>query len=373
MTRLGVWWWDGFPVAEVEDRRGRAFLRYTADARDRWPANAPVISCSLPLGPRWLDATAFLRGVLPEGRHLERMAADAGLAVTDTVGLLARYGRDVAGALVIAEEWPGDRPGEAVPYDAASLAAEVADLGERPLALHDDSELSIAGIQDKLLLIADGAGGWARPAGGAPSTHILKADDLRRPGLIAAEAACLQLAAHLGLAEGEVRLEEIGETACLVVARFDRAPGEDGRVVRIHQEDVCQATGSDPAAARGRGKYEDAGGPSLRQVAGLLDAHARDPLAELDRLVAAVTFTVLVGNADAHGKNLAFLHEGADIRLAPLYDLVPTVLWRNLRRAPAMLIGPRWTTIDRIEVDDIVAEASSWPHDAGRARRIVHE
>jgi serine/threonine-protein kinase HipA len=372
MTHLGVWWWDGDHVADIEDRNGAVVLRYTYQARDRWPANAPVVSCSLPLSSRWLDATPFLRGILPEGRHLERMAADAGLAVTDTIGLLARYGRDVAGALVIAEEWPGARPGTAVPYDEQSLADEVAGLEDRPLGIHDDSELSIAGIQNKLLLISDGAGGWARPAGGAPSTHILKADDARHPGLIVAEAASLQLAHHLGLTQVDAHLENIGGAQCLIVSRFDRVVREDGRVARIHQEDACQALGRDPAGPRGRGKYEDGGGPSLAEVAQLLDIHARDPLAELDRLVSAITFTVLVGNADAHGKNLAYLHvSGANIELSPLYDVVPTALWPSLRRKPAMSIGPRVTTIDKVTTTDILGEVKTWSHEPSRAARVV--
>ena len=373
MTRLGVWQWDGFHVADIEDRRGTVFLRYTDDARSRWIESSPVVSCSLPVSQKWRDATGFLRGVLPEGRHLERMAADAGLAVTDTSGLLRRYGRDVAGALVIADEWPGDRPGHAVPYDESSLADEVASMEDRSLGLYDDSELSIAGIQNKLLLIAQDAGGWARPAGGAPSTHILKADHTRHPGLIEAEVACMRLARHLGLTSVDASLETIAGVDCLIVSRFDRVRHEDGRVGRIHQEDICQALGGDPSDAKGRAKYEDSGGPSLRAVARLLDAHAADPLVEMDSLVAAMTFTVLVGNADAHGKNLAFLHEGASIRLAPLYDVVPTVLWPSLRTAPAMSIGPRVTTIDKVTTDDILAEARMWPHEVGRTLPIVHD
>ena len=95
---------------------------------------------------------------------------------------------------------------------------------------------------------------------------------------------------------------------------------------------------------------------------------------ELDRLVAAVAFTVLIGNADAHGKNLALLHvDGGSVELAPLYDLVPTVLWPRLRRTPAMAIGPRVTTIDRTGVTDVVGEAAGWGHAATRARSVVRD
>lgn len=83
---------------------------------------------------------------------------------------------------------------------------------------------------------------------------------------------------------------------------------EDQAVRRMHQEDLCQALAIDPRGQRGRAKYERAGGPSLRQAAELLDTYSPDPQAELDRLARIVAFTVLIGNADAHGKNLALLH-----------------------------------------------------------------
>jgi len=93
------------------------------------------------------------------------MAANAGLAAADTFGLLARYGRDVAGALVITEE---DEPPDATEfgvdfYDSESLAQAVAELDDFPLGAHEDSELSLAGIQDKLLLVRSADGRWGRP------------------------------------------------------------------------------------------------------------------------------------------------------------------------------------------------------------------
>lgn len=167
--------------------------------------------------------------------------------------------------------------------------------------------------------------------------------------------------AHMWRREGRPRWECGGGTA-------PTSPRltTDGTVERAHQEDLCQATGREPTA-----KYERTGGPTLREAAELLDAHARDPLAELDRLVAHVTFAVIVGNANAQGKNTALLHHGADVELAPLYDQVPTVLWPNLRRDPAMSIGSRVTGINEVRADDIASEARHWAHDPERAHQVV--
>jgi len=142
---------------------------------------------------------------------------------------------------------------------------------------------------------------------------------------------------------------------------------------RAHQEDLCQALAIDPDANRGRAKYERAGGPSLHQAAELLDLRAADPLAELDQLVRAVTFTCLIGNADAHGKNIALLHPTpATITLAPLYDTVPTLLWPKLRKESAMMIGGR-VLLTETTIADIAREARTWGHPAARAETVADE
>ena len=365
--RLGVWL-DGVRVADLERRAAnRIACRYTEEALDLWPQNSPVLSCGLPLSSRPQDALAFCRGLLPEGNALLAMAQQAGLAANDAFGLLARYGRDVAGALVVSAQEPDERRFDVQAYTPGGLEEALEELDDHPLGLHDDSELSLAGLQDKLLLVELDAGSWGRPLRGLPSTHILKLDDQVRPGLVEAEAHCLQLARAAGLTDIDIKLEAIGNFRCLIVTRFDRAPGPGG-TRRIHQEDLCQALGVDSEDRRRRAKYERAGGPSFRQAARLLDSYAEDPAAELDRLAAVVAFTVLIGNADAHGKNLALLHPTAErVRLAPLYDTVPTALWPRLRREAAMSIGAQVVLAD-VTMSDIGREARAWRHPEDRAR-----
>jgi serine/threonine-protein kinase HipA len=358
-------------VADLEQRRWPEIrCRYTEEGLEAAPLNSPLLSCSLPLTARPRDASAYCRGLLPEGQALQALAAQAGVAVNDTFRLLARYGRDVAGALVIdAEESSHARFG-VEPYTADGLATAVEELDEYPLGVHDDSELSLAGLQDKLLLVQLENGGWGRPLGGRPSTHILKADDSRYPGLVAAEADCLALARAAGLTSVESELVELNGRECLIVSRFDR-DASGSTVRRIHQEDLCQALAIDPEGARGRAKYEDGGGPSLRQLARLLDTYAAEPRVELDRLVAAIVYTVLIGNADAHGKNLALLHPTPEtVSLAPLYDTVPTALWPNLRKRAAMAIGGQ-VELGQVSLTDIGREARSWPHPEERAREVA--
>lgn len=365
---LGVWLY-GTRVAELTSSRpGQVVCRYTDEALERWPLNTPVLSCSLPLTSRRQQADVFFSGLLPEGQHRQAMAAEARVPTYDTFGMLARFGKDVAGAAVIARDDPGERPGDVVAYSPDDLEADVAALPERPLGLHDDSELSIAGLQDKLLLVDLGDGQWGRPIHGRASTHILKVEDRRYPEMAEMEATCLRLAKALGLTTVDVTVETIAGVACLIVSRFDRQTAIDGTVSRLHQEDACQALGRDPETDRGRGKYERFGGPALREIAALLDRFALDPVAELLRLVRITVFNVLIGNADAHGKNLALLHIAPGVAsLAPLYDTVPTVLWPSLRASAAMTVDGK-DGLNDIAPDDIAAEARRWALDATEAR-----
>ena len=370
---LGVWLEDML-VAEFTARRPwELYCTYTEQALAHWAGLSPVLSCSLPLRPRRMNASAFANGLLPEGQHRQALGKQLKVAVNDIYALLRRFGRDVAGALVIAAEQPPTRTPAVIPYTAESLAREVLELPEHPLAIHDDSELSIAGLQDKLLLVRLPSGGWGRPAHGYPSSHILKVDDPLRPGLVAAEAQCLKLAAHIGLTSVEAGIETIADKQCLLVSRFDRRVDADGSVRRVHQEDLCQALARNPEAAQGRGKYQRAGGPSLKETADLLDRYASNPREQLDRLLATATFTVLIGNADAHGKNLALMHPTAEtVKLAPLYDTVPTILWPKLRTHAAMSVNGRWE-LKRITAADLIEEARAWRHEPARAERVVME
>ena len=387
-------WLDRQHVGTVaRTRAGRLRLTFDPDVVDAQP-NAPWLSCSLPVSRQPADATLFLSGLLPEGDHRRRMAELAGVLPHDTYGLLQRFGRDVAGAIIITPDDtpPADRHGDLVPLTDDELAAAVDELPDRVLGIREDSELSLDGMQDKMLLVREG-GTWARPVHGRPSTHILKLDDRRFPGLVAAEAACLRLAADVGVTTVDAQVLRFGMHDTIVVSRFDRTE-VGGTLVRVHQEDTCQALGKDPnrlgADRKPRGKYQLGGGPSFAEVAGLLRAHAADPDRELARLHRLMVFTVAIGNSDAHGKNVGLLHPTPDtIELAPAYDTVPTVLWPQLPTRAAMYVNGtdqlpavtgddlaieaahrwRWTTIARAEA----ATATSLEAIRDAAADLAHE
>lgn len=167
---------------------------------------------------------------------------------------------------------------------------------------------------------------------------------------------------------------DIGGRECLLIDRYDRiVDGE--RVRRIHQEDLLQAVGLDPSARHGRVKYQEHGGPGYRDAATLLLERSIEPDAQLDALVGAMVFTVLIGNADAHAKNLSLLLDppGA-VRLAPLYDTVPTMLFPKLKVRCAMWVAGVYGSLEDVRRTDLVREISgrdAWKMPVDDAQALV--
>lgn len=373
----------GAHLATLQQRRPGAPIRltHTAEALDTYPGNSPVLSNSLRMSRRTQDATAWLDGLLPEGPLRDIIAGNRGLVSSDTWAMIASLGRDVAGACTIVDPQrpEGDREPRVEPYPTLDhLAAAVGALPDTPLGVLDDSELSLAGMQNKLLLVRTDTGcGWGRPVGGYPSTHILKIDPPRPAlrGVIEEEAAALALAQRVGLTSISPRIVRHDADTWLIVERYDRTVDEAGRVMRIHQEDLAQAAGIDTRRNGRRAKYESHGGPSLRTAARLLRDGAQDVDRELSQLVGAMVFTVLVGNSDAHAKNLSLLLDPpGSVQLAPLYDIVPTMLFPTLAVRCAMMVGGVHDSLERVDRTALVREVEGrhqWGIPGGRAATLV--
>jgi serine/threonine-protein kinase HipA len=124
------------------------------------------------------------------------------------------------------------------------------------------------------------------------------------------------LAARVEVDAAQVDVLFESEPPCLLVERYDRRESA-GRVIRLHQEDFCQATGRRPER-----KYEQEGGPSFADCAMVVTRASSDPLLDLQRLMRWQAFNAIVGNCDAHGKNLSLVYDGSRTRLAPFYDLL---------------------------------------------------
>lgn len=362
-------WLDGRRVAVIDRQRGRLTMTYTAEALERFALGTPLLSMSLPLtGDRFPQGVvrAFLDGLLPEGEARRVIARAAGLRESDTFGLIELLGRDCAGALVIQPAEDADPPlattRTAEPLSEEELEGLVANLRSAPLGAGGRVRISLAGVQEKLLLTRMPDGSWGRPVDGTPSTHILKPEVAAYSDTVGNEAFCMRVAWYLGLDVATVETAVIAGRKLIVVERYDRVVHTDGTVERLHQEDFCQATGTPPDR-----KYEDEGGPSLRRVARILQAAA--PRESVEALLQATTLNALIGNGDAHAKNLSLLHtQPGTLRLSPLYDLMSTLLYGDQQLAMHVDDVRR---IDRVTADRIVNEAVRWGIGRRRANELV--
>jgi serine/threonine-protein kinase HipA len=367
---LAVWLY-GERVATIDRRRGRPRLAYTEEALGRYDLGTPLLSLSLSVGAERYTQGAtrpFLDGLLPEGEPRKAIARDLGLRADDTFGLIEALGRDCAGAVVI-QALADAPPPVATTTTAERLSSEeletlVRDLRSAPLGAGGRVRVSLAGVQEKLVLTRMPDGSWGRPVDGTPSTHILKPEIATYPHTIENEALCMRIAKHLNLDAAAVETTEIADRKLIVVERYDRAVGADGSVNRIHQEDFCQATGTPPDT-----KYEEDGGPSLQRVAGILEAVAAP--GSLEKLAQAVALNVLLGNGDAHAKNLSLLHlASGGLTLTPLYDLISTLYYGDDRLA--MYVDSVQRT-DRVTSQRVVNEIVRWGMSPDRAAEIVDD
>lgn len=288
------------------------------------------VSCSLPLredryiGP--LVETVF-DNLLPDNLDIrDKMAARTQADGSDTVSLLRAVGRDCVGAMQFLPE--GEEPGQAGSLQGRAInedeiAGILANLTNNPLGVGVNREfrISLAGAQEKTALLYWN-GEWHLPHGTTATTHILKPQIGWRDGVdlslsVENEHLCMRLIAMLGLSVADTRMEMFGGRKTLVVERFDRLWTKDGRLLRLPQEDCCQAL-----SILATKKYESGGGPGIPD---LLDLFMGSDEPEHDRkmiMKAAVVFWLLAA-IDGHAKNFSlFLHPNNGFSLTPFYDVL---------------------------------------------------
>lgn len=320
---------NGQRVGTVEVEHGRWKFSYASE----W--NAFALSPQFPLTVRDFEDGAnarlvewFFENLLPEGRLRDMIAARDRIAPRNTWALLAKHGQDTAGALSLAPTGL-EVAAEAVlvPLSQAELQAKIQDSRLRNLPLMASwsaLRMSLAGAQEKLGLCIDSHGSLFLPEGSAPSTHIVKPENasVDFPYCPANEFFCMRLAHELNMPVPKVDLLHLPEPL-YVIERFDREPAGTGspacpKYKRLHQIDLCQALGVSPSK-----KYESEGGLGLQQLFDVARSRFMDrPIVAVNATLQWIAFNYLIGNLDAHAKNIAFLMRGPKATVAPFYDML---------------------------------------------------
>ena len=329
-----------------------------------WEHTMPI-SLSMPLREdHYIGAPvmAVFDNLLPDTDEIRRRVAEKrGAEGTDAFSLLSAIGRDCVGALQFLpggeEPDPADRLHGDVLRDE-DVAGIIANLASAPLGLGEDEDfrISVAGAQEKTALLWKD-GHWMRPHGTTPTTHILKPQIGTLPigvdlsNSVENEHLCLRLMAAFGLGAASTEIADFGQRRVLVVERFDRRLARDGRLIRLPQEDCCQALGIPPTL-----KYQNDGGPGIVKVLDLLKA-SDTPDADRRAFLKTQMLFWLMAATDGHAKNYSvFLLPGGRFRMSPLYDVIsvqPSIDARQLQRQKvklAMSVGAK----RHYQIDEIV-------------------
>lgn len=385
-------------IGRIVRRAGRLSFRYDEawrTSKESFPLSLSIRLIAEEHGHAVIEA--FLWGLLPDNEQvLDRWASRFQTSARNPFVLIGYVGEDCAGAIQFI------RPERLQRLRTESLESEITwltdrEVGERLRILRQDhsawrlqsdsAQFSLAGAQPKTALLFRN-GRWGIPSGRTASTHILKPPTGTWDGHAENEHFCLELAASLGLIASKSAVMRFDEEVAIVIERYDRF-AKGSQIMRRHQEDFCQALGLPPTK-----KYQNQGGPSIRDGVELLRANSSRPPEDVKRFLDAIIFNWLIGGTDAHAKNYAILLGlQPSVRLAPLYDIAsilpyPKVQIRKVKMAMKVggeylldRIGPRhWRKLAsevRVDEDDLVQRlrtlAAEIPDHTSKLRKEVRE
>jgi len=307
------------------DRNGNPQFEY--DPEWRADPGAIPLSLSLPLASETHASdtvAAVLWGLLTDSEHaLQRLAAKFHVSARNPLALLSHIGEDCAGAISFVvpnrvNAWAAGESDGVEWLDASEVETRLRRVRLDSGATRNDDDLgqfSLAGAQPKIALLLSG-GRWGVPSGRVPTTHILKPPTGAFDAYAENEHFCSRLARASQLPAAESAVLRFGEEIAICVERYDRDQGGT-EIVRVHQEDFCQALGILPQR-----KYQNQGGPSPKEMADLIQTHSSRARDDLETLFRALAFNWMIAGTDAHAKNYSLLlGQRGEVRLAPLYDL----------------------------------------------------
>lgn len=323
-----------------------------------WESALPI-SLSLPIREQsyvGAPVLAVFENLLPDSDALRRqIAVRVRTDGTDAHSLLAAIGHDCVGALQFLPQDSQPAPAgaiDAVPISDGEITAILNSLATAPLGITEDENfrISLAGAQEKTALLRWNDR-WYKPRRSTATTHIFKPSIGKLPNGVDLTASveneyfCLKILRELGVPATNAEIETFGERRVLIVERFDRLWTRDKRLLRLPQEDCCQALSVPPSL-----KYESDGGPGIPEIVRLLRGSDEAVSDQRSFLKANIAFW-LMGATDGHAKNFSvFLAPGGRFHMTPLYDVISAqpsvdskqILWRQFRLAMAFGKRPHY-------------------------------
>lgn len=349
---------EGQTAGKLIENNGHWHMVY----EDAWLQQGHPLSPQFPLSQSiyldsgtWRPVQAFFDNLLPEEAARKLMANDAKVDPEDHFALLAYYGMETAGALTLID--PDQvRPTQAGerPMTQEALSARIRQLPRISLSHESPKRMSLAGAQHKLPVIYR-EGELFEPIGITPSTHILKPDHQDRdryPHTAANEWFIMSLAYQTLGYVPKVDLIKVPESVYLV-ARFDRTEG-NGQIQRRYMIDGCQVLGINSAS-----KYAQCTLESLLQLAEQCQKKAQTRMRIFEWLV----FNYLIGNSDAHLKNLSFFYDQEGLEITPAYDLLCTSIyhgqpgqWNEDKLVTALGNAENFGAVTRMDIMTVAGE-----------------
>jgi serine/threonine-protein kinase HipA len=340
-------------VVGTLERTRQNVLRLTYESDATSTGRTPV-SLSLPLAARsWRGEPVerFLRALLPEstGALVAIERQHPGVDRHDPLSLLAAIGKDCPGAVQFCRpeevESTIARVGTLEPQSDGQIEQRLAQLriDEDASWTMPGEHWSLGGTQPKFALRRV-EGEWFEAQGAQPTSHILKPGVHGMSSQALLEHLSMRAAAACEVDTARTEYLAVKSESAIAITRFDRRT-EGTTLVRLHQEDLCQALGLAE-------KYEEHGGPTASHLIRLLRERSTTAAAarrNVDAFVDTLVFNTVIAAPDAHARNYAVLLDGDDVRLAPAFDISTSLAYDPPQRGRvlSMSIGGEFVA-DRI-------------------------
>lgn len=291
----------------------------------------------------------FFDNLLPEEGARTLLAQDIKADEADSFGILALTGAESAGAITLTKQNSNQIGCTVLTLTTDDLNSRIGELPDIPLNNKESKRMSIAGAQHKMLIIKDGDT-FLEPVGSTPSSHILKPEHSKPDQYwqtVRNEWFVMKLARKVGLNVPNTEICYFPAPA-YIIERFDRE-GIYPEQSRVHALDGCQLLGLSRTA-----KYSQS---NVEQLSAFSE-HMRGKGAAKIAILNWAIFNAIVGNTDAHLKNLSCMITSGGFVLSPMYDLISTAIYmdkgQHLNETLSQSMGHA-KVLGELTIEDVIA------------------